>query len=72
LIWEALGDLHLKQGEDEQAHRAYREAARLVMKLAATIQEDERRKIYLSSPLVQRVLQAAASRGYSTYVNEQM
>lgn len=72
LIWKALGDLYLRQGEDEQAHKAYREAARLVMKLAATIREDERRNIYLSSPLVQRVLQAAASRGSSTYVTEQM
>ena len=72
LIWQALADLYLKRGEDEQTHRAYSEAARLVMKLAAAIQEGERRKLYLSSPLVQRVLQAAASRGYSTDVNEQM
>jgi DNA-binding SARP family transcriptional activator len=72
LIWKALADLYLRQGEDEQAHRAYREAARIVMNLAATIEEDERRKLFLSSPLVQRVLQAAASREYSTDVNEQM
>ena len=72
LIWKTLADLYLRQSEDEQAHKACREAARLVMKLAATIEEVERRKLYLSSPLVQRVLQGAASSGYSTYVNEQV
>lgn len=60
LIWAALADLYLKQGEHEQAFHAYSEAARLVSKLAATIREDERRKTYLSSPLVEQALRAAS------------
>lgn len=62
LIWAALGDLYLKQGKGEQARYAYSEGARLVHTLAATIREDERRKTYMSSLLVQRVRRAAASK----------
>lgn len=58
-ILPAVGDLYLKQGKHEQTFHAYREAARLVSKLAASIKEDERRKAYLSSPLIERVLQTA-------------
>lgn len=60
LIWAALGDLYLQQGEDEQSHNAYREAARLASMLAASLREEERRKTYLSSPLVEQVLRAAS------------
>ena len=58
LIWTALGDLYLKEGEQEQAHSAFSKAALFVHKLAAGIKDDVRRKIYLSSPLVQQVLGA--------------
>ena len=61
MIWAGLGDLYHKQGDDQQARDAYREAAEPVKKLAAAIKENERRKTYLSSPLVKRVLQAAAA-----------
>ena len=60
MIWAVLADLYLKQGEHEQASYGYREAARLVRELAATIREDERRKTYLSSPLIERVLRATS------------
>ena len=71
LIWKTLGGLYLKQGKDEQAHNAYREAAGLVKKLAASIREQERRNTYLSSPSVQRVLQSVASKGRPIGTNEQ-
>lgn len=60
LIQVAIADLYLKQGEHEQAYRGYREAAQLVRGLVATIREDERRKTYLSSPLIERVLRATS------------
>jgi tetratricopeptide (TPR) repeat protein len=60
LIWAALGDLYRKQNEDAQAFHAYKEAARLVSTLVSTIREDERRKTYLSSPLIEQVLRAAS------------
>jgi tetratricopeptide (TPR) repeat protein len=63
LIWKTLADLYLKQAEEEQAHHAYTRAAQFVKKLAAGIKEDERRRIYLSSPLIQQVLLMAPSQG---------
>lgn len=62
MIWKALGDLYLKQGEEQQAYNGYSKAAHLVNRLAESITEEARRKIFLSSPLVQRVLQVAVSR----------
>ena len=60
LIWKTLGDLYLKQTEQEQAHHTYGEAARLVSQLAATLRAEKRRKKYLSSPLVEQGLRASS------------
>ncbi len=63
LISKTLGDLYLKRGQQEQAHYAFTRAAQFVNKLAAGIKEEERRKMYLSSPLVQYVQQMAEHHG---------
>lgn len=70
-IWQTLGDLYLKQVEQEQAERAFTKAAQFANKLAAGIKEDERRKTYLSSPPMQQVLRRVVSRRRSISSNEQ-
>jgi DNA-binding SARP family transcriptional activator/tetratricopeptide (TPR) repeat protein len=57
LIQTAVGKLYLKQGETEQAMRAFGQAAALVRKLAETLGDEERRAIFLASPLVRWVLE---------------
>lgn len=63
LIWQTLGDVYIRLGEQEQAHSAFTKSAQLVGKLAAGIKEVERRETYLSSPLVRYVQQMAESEG---------
>ncbi|HEY6409889.1 MAG TPA: tetratricopeptide repeat protein [Ktedonobacteraceae bacterium] len=57
LIRAALGDLYLIQGDKEQAHAAFKQAATIARKLADTIGSDEQRANFLASPLVQRLLE---------------
>lgn len=56
-IQAALGDLHFKQGEIEQARSAFKQATAIVRKLADNISSDEQRANFLASPLAQRVLE---------------
>jgi hypothetical protein len=54
-IQAALGDLYLTQGDKEQAHAAFKQAATIVRKLADTLGSDEQKANFLASPLVRRV-----------------
>ena len=56
-IEAALGDLFLAQGQTEQAHAAFKQAATIVQKLADALGNDEQKANFLASPLVQRVVE---------------
>lgn len=56
-IQGVLGDLYLMQGETEQAHAAFKQAAAIVGELADALGSDEQKANFLASPLVQRLLE---------------
>jgi hypothetical protein len=63
-ILAAQGELYLKQGEQEQARRAFEQAAAIVQKLADTIRDQGQRANFLEETQVWRVLeQNLASEG---------
>lgn len=56
-IWGALGGLHAERGEQAQAQAAYREAAALIHRLAATIDEESLRVGFLATLPIQSILE---------------
>ncbi len=56
-IWGALGGLHAERGEQAKAQAAYREAAALIRRLAATMDEENLRVGFLAALPVQSILE---------------
>ncbi len=57
-IQAARGKIYLAQGDQEQAHGAFKQAATIVRKLADALGNQEQRANFLSSPDVRHVLEA--------------
>jgi DNA-binding SARP family transcriptional activator len=69
-ILAAQGEMYLKQGGQEQARRAFGQAATFVQKLADNIRDQEQRVSFLEAKQVRRVLeQGLAAEGHQ---NEQV
>ncbi len=56
-IQAALGTLYEAGGEPAQAHRAFKEAARIIQGLAAGIRDETLRRRFLAGPQIQQVVQ---------------
>ncbi len=56
-IWGALGGLHAERGEQAKAQAAYQEAAALIRRLAATMDEESLRVGFLAALPVQSILE---------------
>ena len=57
-IQAALGEIYLAQGDQEQAHGAFTQAAAIVRKLADKLGNQEQRAHFLASPEVRQVMEA--------------
>jgi len=57
-IQAALGEIYLAQGDQEQAHAAFTQAATIVRKLADALGNEKQKARFLSSPEVRHVLEA--------------
>ena len=57
-IHAARGEIYLAQGDQEQAHGAFTQAATIVRKLAGALGNQEQRAHFLASPEVRQVLEA--------------
>ena len=62
-IQSALGKLYLKQGNKQQAHENFAQAATIARTLAAALRNEEHRAHFLASPLIQQVLEQGDQRG---------
>ena len=59
-IWAALGELHERRGEPEEARDAFSRAASIVERLAGEIEGEALKEAFLSAPQVRRVQEATA------------
>ena len=59
-IWAAIGELHERRGEPEEAHDAFSRAASIVEGLVAEIEDETFKEGFLSAPHLQRVLATSA------------
>jgi tetratricopeptide (TPR) repeat protein len=59
-IWAALGELHERRGEPEEARDAFSRAARIVERLAGDIEDESLKGAFLSAPQPRRVQEATA------------
>jgi 3,4-dihydroxy-2-butanone 4-phosphate synthase len=62
-LWQiraALGELHERRGEAEEARDGFYRAARILEKLAAEIEAESLKEGFLSAPQVRRVMEGSA------------
>jgi len=61
-IRAALGELYLKQGDTQQAHNNFMQAASIVRTLADALGNEKQRSKFLASPVVEVVLEQGNQR----------
>ena len=61
--WVVLGELRQAQGRTEQAQEAYRQALTIIERVANSLTDKAQREIFLNSPHVQEIRQAARASG---------
>ncbi|MFL5692393.1 MAG: hypothetical protein ACJ795_11365, partial [Ktedonobacteraceae bacterium] len=54
-----LGEIYQKQGDESQADRTFAQAAEVIQALADTMEDQQQRTAFLSTPVVKRVLEHA-------------
>jgi tetratricopeptide (TPR) repeat protein len=65
-VWSirvALGELYLNQGDTQQAHENFMQAATIVHSLADALGDEKQRITFLASPFVETVLEQDTQRG---------
>jgi tetratricopeptide (TPR) repeat protein len=61
-VWAAIGELHERRGEPEEASAAFSWAASIAERLAGEIEDEALKEGFLSAPQLQRVLETSARR----------
>jgi tetratricopeptide (TPR) repeat protein len=59
-VWAAIGELHERRGDPEEACGAFSRAAGIVERLAGDIEDEAMKQGFLSAPQLRRVLETSA------------